>query len=82
MFSKLTRSFTCDVDLTLFSCKRVRFIKHKGNRYMVHSNLTMPRSCMVSFVERVIKRRVGSFKWVLGNCSKPDGYLFRDESPA
>lgn len=78
MFSKLTRTFECDIDLTVHSCKRVSFVKGTGNMFTVKSYLRMPRSCMCSFVERLIRRRVGEYKFYSGNASKPEAYFYHN----
>ena len=78
MFSKLTRAFACDIDLTRFSCKRVRFERLSDNTFNVISDLRMPRACMSGFIERLIKRRAGQYKSYSGNASKPAGYFYND----
>lgn len=78
MFNTLTRTFECDIDLVQFSCKRVSFERLADNTFTVKSDLRMPRSSMCSFIERLIKRRAGEFKFYSGNASKPTGYFYQN----
>lgn len=72
----LSHTIECDRDLTRLSNSRVTITRLRGNRYYFQSDLRLWRSEMSSFVERFIRSRLGTPAWIVGNCSRPDGYLF------
>lgn len=72
----LSLTIECDRDLTKLSNRRVTVTRLRGNRYHFSSHLRLWRCELSSFVYRFITARLGKPAWIVGNCSKPDGYLF------
>lgn len=72
----LSHTIECDRNLTPLSNARVQVTEVNPGRYRFESKLKLYRCEISSFVERFIRSRLGSPKWIVGNCSKPEGYRY------
>lgn len=74
---EINYSIKCNKDLTKLSNSRVKIVDGgEADTYIFQSELKISSNRVSAFVERFIKNRLGSPKWVMGACSRPDGYLF------
>lgn len=72
----LNHTIECDRDLTRLSNSRITIHSVGINRYQFKSRLRFYCCEIASFVQRFIYSRLGRAKWVVGTCSRPDGYRF------
>lgn len=68
----------CDRDLTQIANNRVLITAIGEGQFEFTSYLKLYRCESSEFVRKFICSRLGKPKWVLGNCSRPDGYLYND----
>lgn len=77
---KMAVRIKSDRDLTKVACRRVSIQSAGEGEYLITSTLLFFRSEFSTFVYRYLRRKLPGMKYVLGNCSKPYGYLW-DELP-
>lgn len=65
-----------DIDLTRASSRRVTVTREPNGSFRVRSDLRFYASERRSFVGRHLKRKLGPYSAIRGQCSTPSAYLW------
>jgi hypothetical protein len=73
----LELTLTCDIDLSQFSSRRVSIAKTSPGQFFITSSLKFYNTAEGSeFISHYLRRKKPMYKWSLGVCSAPHGYLY------